>query len=49
MRNSSIRFWIYNGYVYIAVNENSEKVKINHIDKLKELFPEYEFESSGTN
>lgn len=40
------RFWVYNGFVFIVVEENGQKFKINHIDNLKSIFPDYDFESS---
>ena len=39
------RFWIYNGYVYIAQDEESDKVKITHLDDLVFIFPGYNFDT----
>ena len=39
------RFWVYNGMVHIAINENSKALKIDHLATLKEQFPGYDFES----
>ena len=38
------RFWVYNGFIFIALEENSPKIKINHLDKLKDIFPDFNFE-----
>lgn len=37
------RFWVYNGSLYIATEENDKGTKINHLNKLIEIFPGYDF------
>lgn len=38
------RFWIYNGYIFITHELDSEKIKITHLSDLKREFPGYDFE-----
>ena len=39
------RFWVFNGSVYIAINENNIDVhtKIEHLNTLEKIFPGYDF------
>ena len=40
------RFWIYNGFIYIADNQTDVKgTKINHINTLKAKYPGVNFDS----
>ena len=37
------RFWVYNGCVYFASDENDNGTKISHLEDLKKIFPGYDF------
>uniref|UniRef100_A0A7M5X4H9 Uncharacterized protein n=1 Tax=Clytia hemisphaerica TaxID=252671 RepID=A0A7M5X4H9_9CNID len=39
------RFWVYNGTVFISINENNMDVhtKIEHLNTLEKIFPGYDF------
>ena len=40
------RFWVFNGYLHIANNENDKKgIKIVHMNTLREIFPGFDFET----
>ena len=37
-------FWIFNGHLFIAFDDNGNGKKIDHFEFLKEMFPDYNFE-----
>ena len=37
-------FWIFNGHLFIAFDDNGNGKKIDHFETLKEMFPDYNFE-----
>lgn len=37
------RFWVYNGFIHIAIKENDPGFKVNHFSKLEEEFPQFNF------
>jgi len=40
-----LKFWIYNGNLYIVADENSDRIKIDHLKSLQDIFPGYNFNS----
>ncbi|XP_057291154.1 uncharacterized protein LOC130613821 [Hydractinia symbiolongicarpus] len=41
------RFWVFNGNLFIVVEENDQKIKIDHFDKLSGLFPTFNFNADA--
>ena len=39
------RFWVFNGSLYVAVDENDHGLKVDHLNTLKLEFPGYDFET----
>lgn len=39
------RFWVYNGFVYFASDENDKGTKVQHLADLQKTFPGYDFSS----
>ena len=39
------RFWVYNGSVYFASEENDKGTKVPHLKDLQKEFPGYDFSS----
>ena len=38
------RFWIFNGYLFIAFDDKESGRKVDHFKTLREMFPNYNFE-----
>lgn len=39
------RFWVFNGSLYVAINEDDDGIKVDHLEKLRLRFPNFDFDS----
>ena len=37
------RFWVFNGHIYVADNENDKGTKIDHFKTLQQIYPGFDF------